>query len=175
VSEGKMNWSVPPEIVEVSADNVLTLFAGRGHTSSQAWCVQVHCDELEITEIPQGGCPIRLRVLKRYGSDVQLGEITKWEDRNQPAATPTFNKGGIAYQASYNKQGSSDTRHLHVFSSKDGTNSFLLESSTEKPIVADNKEISKLFMLLQIEYLAEGFQHQNSGTGGSPYPLLIKT
>jgi hypothetical protein len=127
VSEGKMNWSVPPEIVEVSADNVLTLFAGRGHTSSQAWCVQVHCDELEITEIPQGGCPIRLRVLKRYGSDVQLGEITKWEDRNQPAATPTFNKGGIAYQASYNKQGSSDTRHLHVFSSKDGTNSFLLE------------------------------------------------
>lgn len=175
VSEGKINWSVTPEIVEVSADNVLTLFAGRGHTSSQAWCVQVHCDELEITEIPQGGCPIRLRVLKRYGADVQLGEITKWEDRSKAAATPTFDKGGMPYQANYNKQGSSDTRYLRVFSSKDGANLFLLEFTNGEPIVADNKEISRRFMLLQIDYESEGFTRQNSGTGGSPYPLFIKT
>jgi hypothetical protein len=77
VNEGKMNWSTDPEIVEVSSDNIVTLFAARSHSVSHAWCVSVHCDDLQITEIPQGGCAVRLTVLKRYGSDVQLGEITK--------------------------------------------------------------------------------------------------
>ena len=167
-------WGGTTEIAEVS-DEIVTLFTPRSHTSSSAWCVQVHCSELEITRIPYGSGPLRLKILRRYGSDVQLGEITRWEDRNQPAATPSFNKGGMAYQAYYNKQGSSDRRTLHVFCSKDGANSFLLEASTGETIVADNKEISKRFMLLQIEYEAEGFTRQSSGTGGSPYPLFIKT
>jgi hypothetical protein len=167
-------WSGTPEIVDVS-DEIITLFMPRSHTSSSAWCVQVHCNDLQITAFSQGSCPLRIRVLDRYGPVIQLGEITRWEDRHQPAATPTFNKGGMPYQAHYNKQGSADTRDLRVFSSKDGANSFLLESSTGEPIIADNKEISKRFMLLQIDYEADGFTRQSSGTGGSPHPLFIKT
>lgn len=86
-------------VVEVSNDNIVTLFTPRSYSSSRAWCVKVHCDELEITDIPQGSCPLRLKVLKRYGPDVQLGEITKWEDRFQPAASLTFAKGDTALRA----------------------------------------------------------------------------
>jgi hypothetical protein len=171
VSEGKMNWGVTPEVVEISDDNIVTLFAGR--SSSQAWCVQVHCDDLEITEIPQGSCPLRVRVLKRYGADVQLGEITKWDDRSKPAATPVFAKGGVVRHATYSKPGSSETRSIHVFMSNDGANSFLLEASTGEKTVGDNVEISKRFLVLQVEYEAAGFNCTQAGTGGGPYPLFI--
>lgn len=162
-----------PEIVEVSDDNILTLFMPRSYSSTTARCVKVRCGDLEITDIPQGSCPLRLKVLKRYGPDVQLGEITEWEDRFQPAAKPTFAKGGVAYYATYNKPGSSGSRSIYVYASNDGANSFLLEASTGESIVADNKEISKRFMVLQIEYQAEGFVRSGSGTGSSPSPLFV--
>src|SRR5216684_280510 len=156
-------WGTPPEIVEVSDDNIVTLFMPRGHSSSAAWCVKVHCGELEITDIPQGSCPLRLKVLKRYGADVPLGEITKWEDRFQPAASPTFAKGGMAYHATYSKPASSEKRTLYVYAAKDGSNSFLLEASTGETVVGDNEEISKRFSVLQIEYEAAGFGRSSSG------------
>jgi hypothetical protein len=97
VSEGQGSWPNTPEIVEVSDDDMVTLFTRHDYSSPAAWCVKVRCEELEISEIPKGSCPLRLKVLKRYGPNVQLGEITKWEDRLQPAATPTFPKGGAAH------------------------------------------------------------------------------
>jgi hypothetical protein len=174
VSEGSGSWPGTPEIVEVSDDNIVTLFTPRGYSSASALCVKVHCGELEISDIPQGACPLRLKVLKRYGPDVQLGEITKWEDRSQPAASPTFAKGGMAYHASYSKPGSSESRTLYVFAAKDGTNSFLLEASTGARVIGDNVEISKLFSVLQIEYEAAGFGRIGSGTGGSLHRLFIR-
>lgn len=173
VNRDDSTWSRTPEIVEVSDDNIVSLFTPRGPTSSAAWCVRVNCDELEITDIPQGSCPLRIRVLKRYGTDVQLGDITKWEDRFQPAATPVFAKGGVVRHATYHKPGSPETRSLYVYSSKDGTNSFLLVASTGERIVADNREISKRFMVLQVEYEALGFNCSGSASGGSPHPLYI--
>ena len=166
-------WGSPPEIVEVSEDNIVTLFTPRDYSSSAAWCVQVHCDDLEISDIPQGSCPLRIRVLRRYGPDVQLGEITRWGGRNLAAAIPEFVKGGVAYYATYSKPGSSETRSLYVYASVDGANSFLLEASTGERVVADNKEVSKRFMVLQIDYEAMGFQRSASGTGSSPYPHFI--
>src|SRR5258708_18169042 len=101
VSEGMVNWSSTPEIAEVK-DEIVTLFTPKGFSSSSSWCVQVHCKDLEVVEIAQGSCPLRIRVLKRYGPDVSLGEITKWEERNQPpAAVPAFHKGNMAWHASY--------------------------------------------------------------------------
>ena len=173
VSEEHGSWGNTPEIVEVSGDNIVTLFTPRGRSSSAAWCVKVHCGELEITDIPQGACPLRLKVLKRYGTNVQLGEITKWEDRFQPAANPTFAKGGTAYHAMYSKPGSPEGRRLFVYASADGANSFLLEASTGERAIADNEEISKRFMVLQIEYEAAGFRRGGSASGGSPHPLFI--
>jgi hypothetical protein len=173
VSEGSDSWPGTPEIVEVSDDNIVTLFTPRGYSSSSALCVKVHCGDLEISDIPQGACPLRLKVLKRYGPDVQLGEITKWEDRLQPAVSPTFAKGGMAYYATYSKPASSESRTLYVYAAKDGTNSFLLEASTGERVVRDNKEISKLFLVLQVEYEVAGFGRSGSGTGGTLHRLFI--
>jgi hypothetical protein len=175
VSEGQGDWgnTNTPEIADVSDDNVVTLFTPRNSISATAWCIKVQCADLEITDIPQGACPLRLKVLKRYGPDVQLGGITKWEDRLQPTANPSFVKGGMAHGARYSKLGSSETRSLHVYASLGGANSFLLEASTGERITGDNEEISKRFMVLQIQYLAEGFVRSNLGTGGSSHRLFI--
>jgi len=174
VIEGRGGWGNTPEIAEVSDDNLVTLFTPCGYSSSSAWCVKVDCGELEITDIPQGSCPLRLKVLKRYGPDVQLGEITKWEDRLQAATAPTFSRGGAVYHATYSKPASSERRSLYVFASSDGANSFLLEASTGQRVVADNVEISKRFMVQQIEYEAAGFGRSGSGAGGSLHPLFIR-
>jgi len=176
VSEGQGGWGDAPEIVQVSDDNIVTLFTPRGGLTTAAWCVRVRCDELEITEIPEGSCPLRIKVLKRYGQDVQLGEITKWEDRHQIAGLAIPKKGSNVQSTSYGKPGTGETRSLNVYASADGHNSFVLEASPGGTSTGDNVAISKQFMLLQVEYEAEGFgrRNSNSGSGGS-YPLFIKT
>lgn len=175
VSEGTGSWPSTPLIVEVSDANILTLFTPSGGSNPQASFVQVDCGELDITDIPHGSCPFRLHLRRRYGSSVQLGEITRWEDRNLPAAAPRFNKGGNAHYMTFTKQGSSETRGLYIYVSADGSNSFLLEASTGERVVADNVEISKRFVLLAVDYLAAGFSRGNSGTGGSPHRLYTPT
>ena len=173
VTEGQGGWSSTPLIAEVSDANIVTLFTPSAGSNPQAWYVQVDCGELEIADFPQGSCPLRLHIRKRYGPNVQLGEITRWEDRNRPAAAPTFNKGGNAYHARFSKQGSNETRSLHVYASADGANSFLLETLAGERVVADNVEISRRFMLFEIDYRAAGFSRSESGTHGSPHQLFI--
>jgi hypothetical protein len=171
-SKGIGAWA-SPEIVEVRNDNVVALFSPHSSSSGAARCVYVHCDDLEIVELPRGS--LQLRVLKRYGDTVQLGEITKWEDRFQQAANPSFAKGDCVCHAQFTKPGSSERRTLYVYASHDGTNSFLLEASTGEKIIANNVEISKRFVLLEIDYAAAGFTHGGSGkSGGSPYPIFIR-
>jgi hypothetical protein len=92
--------------VEVPDANIVTLFTPRASSSPVAWYVQVDCSELEIAEIPHDACPLRLHLRRRYGPNVQLGEITGWEDRNRPAAAPRFNRGGTVYHATFAKPGS---------------------------------------------------------------------
>ena len=174
VSEGQGGWGNTPEIVDVK-DDIVTLFTPRSGSSPRAWCARVHCADLEISDIPKGGCPLQIKILKRYGPDAQLGEITRWEDRDQPAATAAFAKGDVVYHAGYGKPGSSERRSLAVFVSKDGGNSFLLEVSTGEQFTGDNIEISKRFMIVQVEFEAAGFTRQNAGTGVSPHRLFIHT
>ncbi|HVB98798.1 MAG TPA: hypothetical protein VNJ12_05620, partial [Candidatus Dormibacteraeota bacterium] len=103
VSEEHGTWPGTPQIVEVGDDYIFTLFTPHGQSSSSAHLIQAHCEDVEVVEAPQGACPLHLKVLKRYGPVVELGEITKWEDRSQPSATPTFAKGRVAYYAMYAK------------------------------------------------------------------------
>ena len=173
VTEGNGSWPSTPLIVEVSDANIATLFTPSAGSNPQASCVQVDCGELEISEIPHGSCPLRVHVRRRYGPAVQLGEITRWEDRNLPAAAPRFSKGGNVYQATFSKEGSAETRSLRIYASADGSNSFLLEPSVGEQVVTDNVEISRRFMLLEVNYRAAGFKRSGSGTGGSPHPLYI--
>src|SRR5277367_628511 len=106
VTEGTGGWPSTPLIVEVSDANIVTLFTPSAGSHPQASCVQLDCGELEISEIPHGSCPLRVHVRRRYGPNVPLGEITRWEDRNLPAAAPRFTKGGNVYHARFSKQGS---------------------------------------------------------------------
>jgi hypothetical protein len=171
-SKGIGAWA-SPEIVEVREDNVVALFSPHSSSSGAARCVYVHCDDLEIVELPRGS--LQLRVLKRYGDTVQLGEITKWEDRFQQAANPSFAKGDCVCHAQFTKPGSSEKRTLYVYASRDGANSFLLEASTGEKIIKNNVEISKRFAVLAVDYEAAGFTHGGSSkNSGSPYPIFIR-
>lgn len=165
-------WPNPPQIVEVSEGNIVALFQPMQH-GSQAFVVYADCENVEIVEVAQGACPLQVKLNKTYGNTVQLGEITKWEDRRTPSATPAFERGGAAYHAQFTMPGSSETKRLTVFSSKDGANSFLLEASTGEQFVGTNKAVSLRFLSLQVDYLSEGFNRGNSGTGESRYPLFV--
>ena len=173
VTEGSGTWPSAPLIAEVSEANIATLFTPSIGSNPQATGVLVDCGELDIVEVQHGSCPLRLHVRRRYGSTVQFGEIARWEDRNLPQAAPRFNKGGNIFHATFTKQGSNETRSLYVYASADGSNSFLLEASTGERVVADNVEISKRFMLLEVNYRAAGFSRGSSGTGGSPHPVFV--
>jgi hypothetical protein len=76
VTEGQGYWPSPPEIVEVE-DNIVALFSPSSYFSSSAGCVRVHCDELEITDIPDGSCPLRLKVLNhKMGGPFSTGRYS---------------------------------------------------------------------------------------------------
>lgn len=177
VSENGNNWgAMGAEIAEVNDDNVVTLFVASSMQSTTAFAAYVHCDDLQIVEVPMGSCPVQIKVLKRYGETVQLGEIKRWEDRNHPTPVqPTVEKGQIAYYVTYAKVGTAETRELHVYAVKDGSNYFVLEAKPDGTFYGNNVDISKRFMALQVEYEAAGFTRQQGGTGGSKHRLYIKT
>ena len=72
-----------PQIVEVSDENIVFLFFPKNANLRSAELLMFNCEDVEIVEIPQGSCPLRLAVGKLYGSVVKLGEITRWEDRDK--------------------------------------------------------------------------------------------
>lgn len=74
----------PMEIVEVSGDNILTLFRPCGHAASSAFSIQVDCRDLRITDIPPGmPSPLVLTILRRYGTPVQWGGISRRDEREK--------------------------------------------------------------------------------------------
>jgi hypothetical protein len=173
VSTATGGWPSPPEIVEVSDDYIVSLFTPKSSSSPYAFLVRVDCDDLEITEYPKGSCPIQMKVDGQYGTTVQLGEITKWEDRQTPAAKSIFVKGSNIAFALYEKPGASDERIVSIHMRSDGANSFLLQTSSGDHIEGDNIEISKRFMTLQIDYLSAGFIRRNFSQGNGPIQLYI--
>jgi hypothetical protein len=172
VSSAAGGWPSPPEIVDVSGD-IVSLFTPKSYSSGHAFLVRVDCSDVEITEYPKGACPIQMKVNAQYGPTVPLGEITKWEDRQKPAAKPVFAKGNNVAFALYDKPGTSDQRILSIHACSDGSNSFLLQTSDEYHTEADNVEISKRFMALQIDYFSAGFIRRNFSSGHSPIQLYI--
>jgi hypothetical protein len=165
-------WPSAAQIAEVSESNIVALFQPMWQ-GSQASVVYAHCADVEILEVAQGACPIQVKLNKRYGNLIQLGEITKWEDRRTSSAKSVFERGGVAYNAQFRKPGSSETKTLFVYSSKDGVNSFLLEASTGERFIGDNKAVSIRFLSLQVDYLSDGFHRGNVGTGESHYALFV--
>jgi len=172
VSEGKGVWGTSIQIAEVSDDCIATLFSPAGYSSTQAWAVNVHCNDLELVSM---GGELRLRVNKRYGDTMDLGNLKRWEDRNQPVTPPaTPEKGQCAFYATYSKAGSAEKRELDIDAAKDGSNRFILEARPAGAVfTGDNVDISKRFMMLQVEI--EGFTHSQSGNVGSQYRLYVKT
>ncbi len=171
-NDDNSRWANAPQIAEVTEGNIVALFQPMKQ-GSQAYAIHANCEDIEIVEVAQGSCPLQIKVNRRYGNPLQLGEITKWGDRKTPSAMPVFERGGIAYHAQFGKPGSAETRTLFVHTSRDGTNSFLLEASTGEHFVGNNKSVSIRFLSQQVEYLSEGFLRGNAGTGESRYPLFV--
>lgn len=166
VKGGAGGWAVPPEIVEVSEDNLVVLFTPHSHMSGQAFSVTVNCADLEIVEVAQGACPIRLKIIKLYGDAVSWGEAKTWEEREVLTAASAFVKGDNVRSAQYNKPGSSERRSLNVYRSKLEDNFYMLEASTGEKTTGDKIKISKDFACMSIDFLAAGFQTAGSSQSG---------
>jgi hypothetical protein len=150
----------------------VTLFTPVGGSSSSASAIYVHCDNVEIVEGIGGS--LTLKILERYGTPQNLGQIRRWEEREKPEAAPQFSKGPNVFHVEFSKPGSAERHRLDVFESVDGQNSYMLVSSTGELLHGDSVAISRHFLLSQLE-LERGVRQSGSGTGGSKYPLYIKT
>jgi hypothetical protein len=178
ISEGNGTWGAGgAEIVDVSEENIVTLFVPAGYSSSSAYAVYVRCDELEMIEAPVGGCDLQIRILKRYGDTRQMGQIANWDQR-EAAPTKPLPRGTNAYYADYVKDGSPTRRGIYIYAPTDGNPQYTLITlengkETGVPLYDNNVEISKKFAVIQIGYRAEGFRHGGGGSGTSPDPLYI--
>jgi hypothetical protein len=172
VNADDSSWGTPAEIVEIK-DDVVTLFSPAGFSSSAANAVQVHCDNLEITE--RSGGSLMLKILKRHGTTEHLGEIKSWEQRGKPPTAPLIKKGPNVFHADYSKPASSERKRLFVFEAADGSNSYMLEGSDGQTFYGNNAEISRQFMLTQLEIETQGFRYSGGGTGGAHHELFIRT
>ena len=140
VSEGNGNWgAMGAEIVDVSEDNILTLFVPAGYSSTSAYVVYVHCDELQIVEEPVGSCALQIKILKRYGDTLQLGEIRKWEDRRTPSTAP-LPRGGNVFHADYSQGGSSKRRGIYIYAPTEGNPQYTL-------VTLDDGKETEFFLL----------------------------
>jgi hypothetical protein len=149
-------------IAEINEDSVVALFTPtRG--GQRASCTYARAEDLDIIERPQLDAALRLTIRHRYGDVVDCGMANTWDDVAKSSAAIGFDKGDVVYNINLIKMGSPERRHISLFSSKDGKNSFLVEGSTGATSAGDNKEASVQFMALQIQYRADGFTHSNSG------------
>jgi hypothetical protein len=154
------------EIVEISEDNIATLFLVRGAQSTRSISNIVDCGEMTIQEAQQGGCSLRIHINKFIGQPRDWGQIARWEDRD--GAAPPFDKAANATcNAVYGKGGSAEIKTLNIFQAKDGTNFFQLESSDGWAVSGDNVQVSKDFMATQVEYFAANFTRNTFSPGGA--------
>jgi signal transduction histidine kinase len=58
VTQNAGGWPNPPEIVEVSEDNIVSLFTPKSIHSGVAVLIRVDCANIEINEYAKGACPI---------------------------------------------------------------------------------------------------------------------
>jgi hypothetical protein len=179
VSEGNNYWgNMGAEIVEVSGENILTLFIPAGSSSATASAVYVHCDNVQIIEEPYGGCALQIKVLERYGEAVNLGEIKRWEDKGTTANAPRA-RGPNAFQSTYHLAGSPNRRAIYVYAPTEGNPQYTLVTTADNKetgvLYGDHVNISKKFAAIQIDWLAEGFQRDGGSTGVSPGRLFLFT
>lgn len=172
VNADDSSWGNPAEIVEIK-DEVVTLFSPAGYSSSSAFAARAHCDDLEIVDGAAGS--IILKVLKRYGTTQNLGQVKTWAEREKPPAAPLISKGPNVFNVEYAKPASSERKRLDIFESADGQNSYMLITPTGEILYGDNVQISRQFLLLQLELEVQGFRQSASASGGSKYPLYMKT
>ncbi len=166
VTEGKNSWGADVRIADVSEARVVTLF--RPCTpGAHAWSQQVRCGDLAITE-GQGG-RLSLDVRSRHGQPANLGEITDWAERNRQGGAPEFPRGPVACRAVYTRQGTSDVRQLVIYAASDGSGLYLLQTDDGAQFQGNGKDVSKRFLGVQVDLLADGFQRTEfgpTGTGG---------
>lgn len=165
VTEGGSDWGGDTTLAEVDgATGIATLFHPRT-PGGQAWSQQVLCRDLAITE-GQGG-RLNLDVVRRYGRAANLGEVTDWHQRDRHGAAPEFPRGRVACRALYTKRGTGDARRLVIYAASDGSGLYLLQTGDGAQLQGNGAEVSKRFLGVQVDLLADGFERTEFGpTGG---------
>lgn len=165
VTEGDSNWGGDTTVAEVdAATGIATLFHPRT-PGGQAWSQQVRCQDLAITE-GQGG-RLSLDVRSRHGQPANLGEIRGWHQRDRDCAAPAFPRGRVACRALYKKQGTGDARQLIIYAASDGSDHYLLETGDGAQFQGNGRDVSKRFLGVHVDLLADGFERREFGrTGG---------
>jgi hypothetical protein len=151
-------------------NEVATLFTPAGFSSSSASATYVHCEDLEIIDATTGSAPLTLKVLKRYGTSENLGQIKSCGERLKPEAAPVFLKGPNVFNAEYVKPGSPERRRLDVFESADGQNYYML---VVLPAILCLATMSLFPGTLC--WFSLSMRRRSSGTGGSKHTLFMKT
>lgn len=164
-------WGISPEIAEISDGNIVALFLP-AQPGSQASATYINCEDLDIFEIQEGDCPVRIK-LKKKGELVTLGEIVKWEDRKVASIQQRFERGDVVCNARYTKQGSSEIKDILIYASRDGANWFQLTNSNGEQFIGNNKDVSIRFLVQEVNFLAEGFQRTSFGSGSSKFQLFV--
>src|ERR1035438_1422722 len=85
------------EFAEVN-DDIVTLFTPASQSSSRAMANFVQCDKMHFLEVANGGCPVQIKILERYGSAVDYGEaktchgVSGWHDAEAQDRGPADGK-----------------------------------------------------------------------------------
>jgi hypothetical protein len=62
------SWGSMGAIIAEVNDDIVTLFTPASQSSSRAMANFVRCDKMHFLEVANGGCPVQIKILERYGS-----------------------------------------------------------------------------------------------------------
>ena len=178
VTEGSNSWGAMGAVIaEVNDNNILTLFAPAGMSSSTAFGQRVRCDKLHVVEEMVGSCPVQINIVERYGNFTQYGEAKTWDERNTVGGATQVPRGRNLYRVSYRKDDSSIMRGLYVHASTDGSPNYSLFAfeDLQKPESGSwylsKAEVEKKFAILQIEWMNAGWRVDGGGGDNSLFLL----
>jgi hypothetical protein len=179
INKDGSQWdSMGAVIGEVNDDNILQLFIPAGYSSSRATGTCIQCDQLQLLEVKQGSCPVRITILERFGPTIDYGEAKSWAERHGPAnaARP---RGTNVKNVTYRKPTIAEKRAICVYAPTAGNPDYSLVTFDNMQETAvyycGKKEVERKFAVLQLEWYDEGYQYDGGNGGGGTDKLFLFT
>jgi hypothetical protein len=173
------NWGGMGAIIaEVNDDNILQLFVPASYSSSRAFGVCVQSDKLHLVEVANGGCPVQITILERYGPAIDYGEAKSWGERHG-APTSVRPRGNNVSNVNYRKDGAAAKRGIYIYAPTTGNPDYSLvtfDNLQETGVYyCGKKEVEIKFAILQLEWYGEGYHYDGSSGGGGTERLFLFT